>query len=541
MARLSNSDFDVAPLRANPIHREELFEPANFAPNNYPPEWQGSALKGALEPVTIAEPCPLPLPLSSQSKPADSGGGEELTPPTEDGARPTVPAHELGVADALLPEATGMPVGGFLAVLNNRDFLKLWAGQVFSQLADKVYLVLMIALITTRFQSADQTVSGWVSAIMVAFTIPAVLFGSVAGVYVDRWPKKQVLVLTNLLRGGLVLLLPALLWVLEGAGAIGSIPVGFWGLVGVTFCVSTLTQFFAPAEQSAISLIVERSQLLSANSLYTLTMMAAVIVGFAAGDPLLSLAEGVVSYLGNGLTWGRELVLGGCYAIAGVLLLSLTTGENTAALNPDPPHIWQDIRDGLSYLKQQKTVRAALIQLVILFSVFAALAVLVVRLAEILPEIKSSQFGFLLAAGGVGMAIGVFVLSHWGQRLSHRQLSLIGALGMAASLTGLSLMTLHLWASLLLLCSLGAFAALVGVPMQTTIQAETPEEMRGKIFGLQNNAVNIALSLPLALAGLAETFLGLRTVLLILAAIVILGGLLTWYISTPGSSTIEDR
>jgi len=67
--------------------------------------------------------------------------------------------------------------------------------------------------------------------------------------------------------------------------------------------------------------------------------------------------------------------------------------------------------------------------------------------------------------------------------------------------------------------------------MQTTIQAETPEEMRGKVFGLQNNATNIALSLPLALAGVAETFLGLPKVFLALAGLAIAGELLNWYIS----------
>ena len=60
--------------------------------------------------------------------------------------------------------------------------------------------------------------------------------------------------------------------------------------------------------------------------------------------------------------------------------------------------------------------------------------------------------------------------------------------------------------------------------------------MRGKIFGLQNNAINIALSLPLALAGVAETFLGLRAVFVSLALLAIAGGLLTWYISRTGST-----
>ncbi|MGF1675850.1 MAG: MFS transporter, partial [Rivularia sp. (in: cyanobacteria)] len=86
---------------------------------------------------------------------------------------------------------------GFLPILTNPNFLALWGGQVFCQLADKVYLVLMIALINTQFQSEGSSISGWVSALMMTFTIPAVLFGSLAGVFVDRWTKKTVLVSTN--------------------------------------------------------------------------------------------------------------------------------------------------------------------------------------------------------------------------------------------------------------------------------------------------------------------------------------------------------
>ena len=176
----------------------------------------------------------------------------------------------------------------------------------------------------------------------------------------------------------------------------------------------------------------------------------------------------------------------------------------------------------------QVQVRSALIQLIVLFSVFAALAVLAVRLAEVIPTIKSSQFGFLLAAGGVGLAIGAVAIGQFGQRFSRSQLGLAGSLGMAATLTGLSLAPAQLWPSLALIGGLGFFGAMVGIPMQTTIQEKTPEDMRGKVFGLQNNVVNIALSLPLALAGIAETFLGLRAVFGLLAALVSVGGFFTW-------------
>ena len=465
----------------------------------------------------------------SESEPTRQNPPEKLAPITAE-ALPVEEMERLAAPPPPQPSSRG-----FLPVLQNRRFLILWSGQVFSQLADKVYLVLMISLVASRFQAANQPISGWVSAIMIAFTIPAVLFGSLAGVYVDRWSKKGVMVFSNLLRGILVLALPLLLWLSGGRTPFLSLPVGFWMLLGVTFLVSTLTQFFAPAEQATIPLIVKRRNLLAANSLFTTTMMALLIIGFAVGEPLLALADQLVAMLRLSWTFGKELVVGGSYAIAGLLLLLLKTGEKPEQRKKESPHVFQDIWDGLRYLGKNHRVRNALIQLVILFSVFAALAVLAVRMAETIPGMKAEQFGFLLAAGGIGMGCGAAILGHWGQRVAHAQLSLWGSVGVAGSLVGLSLSTQQLWLTLLMTAFLGGFAALVGVPMQTTIQAETPPDMRGKVFGLQNNAVNIALSLPLALAGVAETLFGLKSVLLGLAALAIVGGILTWYIARKGS------
>ena len=542
------SDASTEPTTSQDAHRPRLAEdvfkvedPFTVEDSSLSPRHIG---QGAPEPCEQAAASPKPaLPSEPlhlkelhQKEPLHQNGHAHGATIKSEGASKLV---DRAQADGQEPER------GFFPVLKNRNFLTLWSGQVFSQLADKVYLVLMIALIANRFQSGDQSISGWVSSIMIASTIPAVLFGSIAGVFVDRWSKKTVLVLTNLLRGGLVFALPPLLWVSKGWSPLAGLPVGFCVLLAITFFVSTLTQFFAPAEQSTLPLVVERRHLLSANSLYTTTMMASVIIGFAVGEPLLALADTLISQFGlTAIGLGKELVVASGYTIAGMILLLLQTGEKSRAVakatidgaesNVETPHVWQDIRDGLRFLAQQGRVRSALIQLVILFSVFAALAVLSVRLAEVTPEIKSSQFGFLLAMGGVGMAIGATLIGQFGQRFPHSQLSLFGSLGMAASLVGISLSVTRLVPTLLLIAALGGFAAIVGVPMQTAIQEETPEAMRGKVFGLQNNAINIALSLPLALAGLAETFFGLRSVFLSLAVLVVAGGVLTWYISRTG-------
>jgi MFS family permease len=430
------------------------------------------------------------------------------------------------------PEYPGQPAEkiekvGFWPVLRNPNFLALWSGQVFSQLADKVYLVLMISLISDRFQVADQTISGWVSAIMIAFTIPAIFLGSLAGVYVDRHPKRQILISSNLLRGGLVLTIPPLLLLSQGMAPVAGLPLGFCLLLVITFLVSSLTQFFAPAEQATIPLLVKNRYLLSANSLYTTTMMAATIVGFAIGEPLLNWADRLILHT-TGLASGKALLVGGSYGVAGLLLLLMRVQESVASGPGEDQHFWLDLKEGLAYLRNHRGVRDALVQLVVLFSVFAALAVLAVRLAEVIPQLEADQFGWLLSVGSVGMGLGALVVGQFGQGLSRTRLAKIGTIGMGTALLGLALWHETLTPTLIAIGILGLFAAFVGIPMQTAIQEQTPETMRGKVFGLQNNAVNIALSLPLALAGIAESLWGLGVTLTGLAIALALGGIPLW-------------
>ncbi|MGB1622665.1 MAG: MFS transporter, partial [Synechococcus sp.] len=79
----------------------------------------------------------------------------------------------------------------------------------------------------------------------------------------------------------------------------------------------------------------------------------------------------------------------------------------------------------------------------------------------------------------------------------------------------------------LTLCGvLGMGAALVAIPAQTTIQEDTPETERGRVFGLQNNLINIALSLPLVMAGTLVSRFGLQPVLLLLAGLALVAALI---------------
>jgi MFS family permease len=392
---------------------------------------------------------------------------------------------------------------GFHALLKNRAFLYLWGGQIMSQIADKVFFVLTIALLEKYQASAMR------SHLMIAVTLPAILFGSLAGVAVDRFSKRNILVYCNFLRGGLTLLIPML-------------PKAFNVLLAIAFLESILTQFFAPAEQAAIPLLVERQNLLSANALFTMTMMGSLIVGFAIGEPILTWAEQFGHY-------GPELLTALGYLLAtGLLALIPRETEDSGTQPQDQGRIrpWQDFQAGFQYLKKDRLVSTALIQLTILYSVFAALTILAIYLAEKIG-LKPTQFGFLLAATGVGMLLGAGILGQWGAKFHHRPLPLIGFCLMSLVLCVFSFLT-RIWLCLGLSIVLGIGAALVGVPMQTLIQEHTPEAMRGKVFGFQNNLVNIALSLPLAIAEPLALKFGLSPVLLSMSGLVVVGAIWSW-------------
>ena len=429
---------------------------------------------------------------------------------------------------------------GLQAVLRLSDFRKLWLGQIFSQLADKFYIVLMVFLIDQHLllmgdgsgvladmasdygldiSTRTQVITLLATGIFVANTIPAMVLGTVAGVWADRWPKRRVMVASNALRALMVVFAPICL--LPGPILLG-LPWGYWGLVGMTLIESILTQFFAPAEQATIPVVVPGEHLLAANSLYQATSMGATILGFALGEPILRALHTALRAVG--VDGGEFLLLPLCYGLAALSLARLRLDER-----PKPPSttsVWAEIGEGLQVLRSMPSVRGAMLHLVLLYSLLAALYVLALQLAALIDNLGPSGFGALLAMSGVGMAIGAVVIAQAGHRFSRRRLTASGLGTITWTLVLLSQLRGSLGFTLGLCGVLGIGAALVAIPAQTTIQEETPETERGRVFGLQNNLINIALSLPLVLAGTLVSSIGLQPVLLLLAGLALIAALI---------------
>ena len=191
---------------------------------------------------------------------------------------------------------------GYTAVLRNRNFLALWMAQLLSNTALNGSFFLQLILIEQVTGS-----SGHLAAVILAFSLPAVLLSALAGIVVDRVSKKSILVSSNALR---VVMGAALAFL---ASYMLTNKLSEWlfliAIYVLVFFISAIGQFFAPAEGATIPLLVSIDNLLPANSLFTLTITASQILGMIFLAPL-----GVKTIGLSGSLWAATAM----YAIAAV-------------------------------------------------------------------------------------------------------------------------------------------------------------------------------------------------------------------------------
>jgi MFS family permease len=391
---------------------------------------------------------------------------------------------------------------GFSTLFMNRQFMMLWFAQILSQFADRAVFVLFVAVLTEAQKNsmgrlADTGPAALTSFLYVAFTIPAIVLSPIAGVYVDRWSQKWVMVLSNLLRGLFV-----------GLVALPAVAHHIWLCFGLALMSSVSTQFFGPAETSSIPRLVTRGELYAANSLFFTTMMIALGFGFAIGEPIIT-KFGV----GNA-PWAVAALF------AGASFLLLFVSDARKKTNNKDEAWWEELRFGLAYISGNEVVFRAILKITFLFSTIITLNIIAVGLADQVLHIEPFKFGYIVAAAGVGMGIGNFWVGHYGQKKPQNVLVDTGftLLGTFMFLMGgLGYIQKYLWPAigrpdlswhgawmivpLTLAALIGGSCAFVAVPTQAALQAVVPEELRGKVFGAQNTAMSAASTIPVVLAG----------------------------------------
>lgn len=381
----------------------------------------------------------------------------------------------------------------FREVLKNRNFLFLWLGQVISQFGDRLDQMALIALIYARSPG-----STFQLAKLIAFTImPVFLIGPLAGVYVDRWNRRQTLFICDILRCILVFLIPAVFIYHKSI-----IPV--YLTVFLVFCIS---RFYVPAKMSIVPDLVQEKDLLLANSLVNTTGMIAAAFGFGLGGIL-------VAWLG---------IKGGFYLdalsffISGVFIFFISAKINLKIKRDEffevsrevmeviRKSIGQEFKEGLKYFFNQKDIRFILN---ILFIIWAALgAIYVVIIVFVQESLKSvtMDLGFLIMFLGFGLLLGSLVYGRFGQKISHFKI-IFACLALSGIMLLVFSLALSTSPSFLLAAALsfvfGIIVSPIMIASNTLIHEVSHNEMRGKVFSYLEIVMHFAFLLAMLTSSL---------------------------------------
>ncbi|MGE3267782.1 MAG: MFS transporter, partial [Chloroflexota bacterium] len=300
------------------------------------------------------------------------------------------------------------------SVWRNRDFLLLWAAQAVGQTSHNAVNYGLLVLVQKTTGSATH-----MSVVVLTVVIPSVIFGLVAGAYVDRRDKRLVLIGTNLLRAALM---PVYVLV----------PEWLWLLFGVNVLFSTITQFFAPAEVAMLPVVAGRRQLLQANSLFHITFTASQLGGLVLLGPILVNLVGIT---------GLFITVGGMLILSAALIWPLPSTHHRLEENVlGFRDLWGEIVFVLRYVRTDRVIGWGVVQWTVGSTLALVVAILAPTFVVQVLGIRAEDSVFVLAPAGIGTVLGSILLTRWGDLVNRRRLieAAVMTLGGALALMALA-------------------------------------------------------------------------------------------------------
>jgi len=407
----------------------------------------------------------------------------------------------------------------FRTLLRDPVFSRLYRAILVSSLGDWVGFVAVVALVTRiGGGSAGFAVSG----VMLARLLPSIVFGPFAGVLVDRFDRKRLMVIADVVRGigyATMPLIPQLPWI-----------------YGVSFLIECLSLLWTPARDAMIPNLVPRRQLSNANTItlatgygtlplggIVYTALAGIGAGLGGGFEYLDRNPQAVALWANALTFGFS-----AYMIQRLPI-------RAAARRPRPGKLkageaFADMREGVRFLKDHAFARAMTVGIVLAFTGAGAVMSVGPIFAQNTLGGGPTAWGFLVTAVGVGLALGMALV---GQVYKLVEKDTFFPLAILAG--GISLMVLAATPNVALAAVvtvvMGATAGATWVTGYTLLHENVTDELRGRVFG--SLTVLARLGLFLSLAGfplLAQAFRGFdvggpRLAIWVGAVVMIVGGI----------------
>jgi MFS family permease len=369
----------------------------------------------------------------------------------------------------------GSLLSGYGRLVRNSRFFPLWLGQLFSNLGDTLHYIALVVWVYER------TGSSFVVAGAVLFEVlPVILLAPVAGVVIDRLPRKAVLVVSDVVRAVLVLLL--------------LLTTELWQIYAIIALLTAAGTFFNPAVSATLPTLLDADDLLAANAVSWSTGRFVQIIGAA-------LAVGVIDLIGAEATF---VFNAGTFLVSALLLLVLPVPPGRPVAGSGWRAFVTDARAGLRYARLDTFIaRLILVQALASLSVGATSALLVV-LAREHYQLPPGGFGSFILAIGAGALFGPFLLS----LIAHdyrRSGWLFGPYvirGIGDILLAVATAPPLAW---LLLFIYGLNTSSGMIVYQSWVQRHVPDAVRGRVFTWLDVVWNVMKLLSLGLgAWLAE-------------------------------------
>lgn len=392
-------------------------------------------------------------------------------------------------------------------LLGNRHFMALWLGQLVSNLGDKLLHINAIGFAVAAAHGAGSAMAH----VLVWATVPALVIGLIAGVLVDRSNRKQVMIVSDLARAGLLAVLPF------------AAQFGFWGVCAIIALVASAACFFGPARTALIPSVVSPHHLVAANAWFTASGFVTALIGTVIGSWLL-VAVGLKTSL-----WINAAVFG--VSALAITLARIPAGHlDRRALNGQTA--LQDLRTGLRLIGRHAAVRAFIAHYVLLMGLATAIYVGLVGMSGHDTALGLSGMSVLLTAAVIGLLLGGILAHRINRRCTINQLLMIGLSAIAIGSLGLawSAAPIALVASVLFVGFGGAIHASV---IEATLQRLVPDGLRGRIIAARGVASGLAVVLVSLAAGPLIDHAGKTLLFGTVAALALLSVAVVWWVSDP--------
>ncbi len=396
------------------------------------------------------------------------------------------------------------------AVFRNRNFTLLWTGQLVSTIGSSLTSLAASILV---FRLTDSALS--VGLMLMATAAPSLLVGLIAGVLVDRFDRKRIMIAADLIRAVLVLLIPVL------------VPIHIAWLYVIIMLTSAVGQFFDPAHASVLPEVASDEELAAANSFIAISSFGSTAVGFAASGLIASQFPIEWAFYLDGLSFALSAL---CILFIRIEPLQVEgrTGVST---------IFRNLRSGTKFLLDNPVLRSLLyISIPVLFS-FGLWNSLLLPFAERALQATEFEYGLQEGLTSVGFVIGSLLMARLCDRLREGQWITIGYLGMALVAILYSQVSVVSLAIVLVGIS-GFFNAPSAIARRVLIQRNVPREIRGRVNSAFFVSRDVVLLLGMAAAGLADV-IDIRVMILGSAGLLLVSGLLSLIMPGLGQPASE--